>query len=56
MEIDGQIFRLKAELVGKTKGEGDQKLEQLLKAREQVLLKMEREKEERLSNEKYKRS
>jgi hypothetical protein len=56
MEIDGQIFRLQLELVGKSEADLTQKLGRLLKAREEVLLKMEREKEERLSNAKYKRA
>jgi hypothetical protein len=55
IDLDVQIFRLQAQLVKQPQAQGTEKLEQLLKAREQLLLRMKAEETERLSNPKYKR-
>ncbi len=55
LDLDAQIFRLQAEFGTSPDAEGTRKLEQLLKTREKLLLKIEREERERLSSQKYER-
>ena len=55
MDLDVQIFRLQSELVKRPDAEGTKNLERLLRVRQRLLLKMEREENDRLANKKPKR-
>jgi hypothetical protein len=54
MDLDAEIFRLQAELVKKPHAEETRKLEELLKARQELLVRLEREQRERVENGNYK--
>jgi hypothetical protein len=54
MDLDAEVFRLQAELVRKPDADGTRRLEELLNARQELLLKMESEERERVAKGNYK--